>query len=522
MCSRPFPACGLEKGRYVRAVTPGTVWLVGAGPGDPTLITVRGRAALETADVVLYDALSHPSLLELCRPGAELRDVGKRGGRKSPSQQWITEQLIELSRAGKRVVRLKGGDPLLFARGAEEAEALAAAGVSFEIVPGLPSPSALAAYAGIPLTHREVSSSVTFITGTDREGVSFSPERWMKLANATDTICILMGMRRLAEITAALVRGGRAPETPAAVVEWAARPEQRVLVSTLGDVADAVLREGLSNPAIVVVGEVVRLRERIRWYDRLPLFGKRLLVPRAMEQARETSSAIRERGAEPVLFPVIEIVDPPDPGALDRAVRGLSSYDWVLFTSANGVERAFASMGRAGLDARAFGPARVGAIGPGTKTALEKRGIHPDVVAREFVGEGLAREVLALGAKRVLVLRALVARDALPDALRSAGVSVDVVAAYRTVAASPEKGAALAEKFASGELDVVLFTSSSTASGIVDLLGDRAAELLGKVVVASIGPVTSETLRGHGIRVDVSASEYTVSGLLDALGRHFS
>ncbi|HVW30190.1 MAG TPA: uroporphyrinogen-III C-methyltransferase [Polyangiaceae bacterium] len=498
----------------------GKVFLVGAGPGDPSLITVRGKALLETADVVLYDALSHPALLEFTSPSAELRNVGKRGGQNNPSQAWITAQLIELARAGRRVVRLKGGDPLLFARGAEEAEDLAAAGVDFEIVPGLPSPIAAAAYAGISLTHRDLSSSATFITGSDREGVEWTPDAWQRLATATDTICVLMGMRRLEEITAAIARGGRAPETPAAIVQWAARPEQRVLVATLGNIAARARQEGFSNPALVFVGEVVALREKLRWYDKKPLFGKRLLIPRAEHQARETAAKIRERGAEPVVFPVIRIVDPPDPGPLRTALAELAAYDWVLFTSSNGVDRFFAALEREGRDARALGAAKVGVIGPGTRAALQRHGVRADVTAREYVGEGLAREIGA--ARRVLVARALVARDALPDALRAGGARVDVVPVYQTLPAAAEKGAELRSLLEGGGVDVMLFTSSSTVENVTDLLGADAAALLAKVTVASIGPVTSDTLRARNVNIDATASTYTVEGLLDALEAHFA
>ncbi len=501
-------------------MTPGKVFLVGAGPGDPSLITVRGKRLLETADVVLHDALSHPALLEFCSPSAELRNVGKRGGQNNPSQAWITAQLVELSRAGKRVVRLKGGDPLLFARGAEEAEDLARAGVSFEIVPGIPSPVAAAAYAGISLTHRDLSSSVTFITGTDREGVEWTPDAWQRLATATDTICVLMGMRRLPEITAAIVRGGRSPETPAAIVQWAARPEQRVLVAKLGDIAARAQHEGMSNPALIFVGEVVNLRDALRWFDRKPLFGKRLLVPRPEHQARDTAARIRERSAEPVVFPVIQIVDPPDAGPLESALQTLSSYDWVLFTSSNGVDRFFAALTRAGRDARAFGTARVGVIGPGTGAALSRYGVRADVTAREYVGEGLAREIE--GARRVLVARALVARDALPEALRRAGAEVDVVPVYRTIPAAPERAAELRQLLESGGVDVLLFTSSSTVENVTDLLGPDAPALLGKTTVASIGPVTTSTLLSRNVRIDVTAEVYTVDGLLDAVEAHFA
>jgi uroporphyrinogen III methyltransferase/synthase len=498
----------------------GKVFLVGAGPGDPALITVRGKRLLETAEVVLYDALSHPALLEFCGPAAELRNVGKRGGQKNPSQAWITGELVELARAGKRVVRLKGGDPLLFARGAEEAEDLAAAGIDFEIVPGLPSPVAAAAYAGISLTHRDLSSSATFITGSDREGVEWTPDAWHHLATATDTICVLMGMRRIEEITAAIVRGGRSPETPAAVVQWAARPEQRVLVATLGTIAERARTVGFSNPALIFVGEVVTLREKLRWYDRKPLFAKRLLVPRAEHQARETATRIRERSAEPVVFPVIRIVDPPDTRPLEHALVSLSSYDWVLFTSANGVERFFAALERAGRDARALGNAWVGVIGPGTAAALGRFGVRADVTAREFVGEGLARELG--GARRVLLARALVARDALPEALRRAGAQVDVVPVYQTLPVAAEKGAELRRTFQEGSIDVALFTSSSTVENMTSLLGDDAPALLAKTTVASIGPVTSSTLTARGVRIDVKATTYTVDGLLDALEEHFA
>jgi uroporphyrinogen III methyltransferase/synthase len=500
----------------------GKVWLVGAGPGDPGLITVRGLQVLQSADVVLHDALSHPALLEACRPGADIRDVGKRYGERSPPQEVITTELVALARAGKRVVRLKGGDPLLFARGAEEAERLAEAGIDFEIVPGLSSPAAVSAYAGISLTHRDLSSSVTFITGSDKEGVEWTPHAWERLATATDTICVLMGMRRIEEITRALVAGGRAPETPAAVVQWGARPEQRVLVSTLGEVAAAARREHLTSPAVIIVGEVVRLRDRLRWYDAKPLFGKRVLVPRAAEQARTTAAAVRERGAEPVVFPVIEIGEPPDPAPLTRAVQELPAYDWVLFTSANGVERFFGALAAAGRDARAFGAAKVGAIGPGTALALSRHGIVADAIAEEFVGEGLAKEVLRRGVRRALLPRALVARDALPALLREGGAEVDVVPAYATRAIGAERAASLRALFDGGGIDVATFTASSTVSAVLELLGDAAVPLLARVVVAAIGPVTADALRARGVRVDVVAEEYAVSGLLDALERHFA
>jgi uroporphyrinogen III methyltransferase/synthase len=495
------------------------VYLVGAGPGDPGLITVRGWEVLARADVVLYDALAHPALLEAC-PNADKRHVGKRYGEESASQDAINHMLVELSREGKRVVRLKGGDPLLFARGAEELSALYEAQIPFEIIPGVSSPVAASAYSGIPLTHRDLSSSVTFITGSDREGKEWSPESWLKLSTATDTICVLMGMRRIEEIMAAIIAGGRSPETQAAVVQWAARPEQRVVTGTVATIAARAREAHLTNPAVIIVGDVVGLRARLAWFDSRPLFGKTLLVPRPAEQGRSTAAAVRARGARPLLLPAIEIRKPADPAPLAQAIAELESFDWVLFTSANGVERFMDALTGAGLDARAFASAQIGVIGPKTAAALARFGLRADATADEFVGEGLARAVLARGVpKRVLLARALVARDALPEMLRNAGAHVEVVPVYETVAA--DAGAALRQTFEQGELDVALFTSSSTVSAVVEALGADARALLARVKVASIGPITSRTLGEHGISVDVVASAFTVEGMLDALEAYF-
>jgi uroporphyrinogen III methyltransferase/synthase len=498
----------------------GKVWLVGAGPGEPGLITVRGLEVLAQGEVVLHDALVHPALLEAC-PQAELRNVGKRYGRESPSQNEITTELVELARAGKRVVRLKGGDPFLFARGGEEAQALASAGVEFEIVPGLSSPVATSAYAGIPLTHRELSSSVTFITGSDRAGKQWSPESWKRLATASDTICVLMGMRQIEQITSALIDGGRSADTPAAVIHWGARPEQRVLVASLGSIAKASRDAGLTNPGIIVIGEVVGLREQLRWYDSRPLFGKRLLLLRPAEQAQRAADEVRRRGADPVLFPVIEIVDPPNLEACRRAISELSRYDWIVFTSANGVARFFAQLDLAGLDARVFGQARVAVIGPKTGLALNSRGIKPDLVAEEFVAERLAEQLLEQGeVRRVLLARALVARDTLPEMMQRAGVLTDVVPVYQTRALAPEKQQQLRQLFETKAVDIVLFTASSTVHALAEALGARSHELLRAVTTSAIGPITAKTAADRGVRIDVTAQSYTMEGLLDALELH--
>lgn len=492
--------------------------MVGAGPGTPDLITVRGQALLSSADAVLYDALSHPGLLALVSPKAELRDVGKRGGSISPSQDWITKQLIELARAGKTVVRLKGGDSYLFARGAEEAEALVAASIPFEVVPGLSSPVGTSAFAGIPLTHRDLSSSVAFITGTDKAGKEWSDEAWLHIATATDTLCILMGMRRMAQICDALIRGGRPPHTPAAVIMWGARPIQRVCRATLADLPEATQKAGLSNPAVIVVGEVVALRDQLNWFEQQPLFGRKILVPRPVHQAQETARQIRERGAEAVIYPVIEIHPLPEPALVWEAARKAREYDWVLFTSVNGVNAFFAALREQSLDSRALGNARVGVIGPRTGQALEAHGIVADLVAPEFIGEGLAQAVLASGGgRRVLLPRALEAREELPSLLRNAGLQVDVVPAYQTLPIGGEKMLELRRLFERQEIDTVLFTSSSMVQATVAALGADAKCVLAGVCVSSIGPITTATAKRLGIDVDVEASVYTVAGLLDTL-----
>jgi uroporphyrinogen III methyltransferase/synthase len=498
-------------------VRSGKVWLVGAGPGEPDLITVRGRELLGQAEVVLFDALSHPDLLEYC-PQAEQIDVGKKYGERATPQEHITGLLVELARAGRQVVRLKGGDPLVFARGSEEALALVDAGIPFEIVPGITSPIGAAAFAGISLTHRDLSSSVTFITGSDQAGKEWSPAAWEKLATATGTICVLMGMRRLDEITRAIMQGGRAPSTPVAVVNWGARPEQRTVEGTLDTIAQLAKSAGLSSPSIVIVGEVVALRRVMRWYDTKPLFGKRILVARPHQQAAATCRAVRERGARAVVHPALVIAPPPDADAFREAVLAAGCYDWVVFTSANGVEKAGEVLRASERDARVFAGARIAVIGDKTGQALGSLGLLPDLVAPEFVAESLLEELLARTreGERILLLRAREAREVLPEGLAGAGRHVDVVFAYETRSVEGDELEAL-RRAVVDEVDVVLFTSSSMVHSVVAALGPTTAKFLAKATVLSIGPVTSASCREHGIRVDVEADVHTVSGALDAL-----
>jgi uroporphyrinogen III methyltransferase/synthase len=513
------------------AAVKGKVYLVGAGPGDPGLLTLRGAAVLGMADVVLYDALAHPALLKHARPGADLHHVGKRYGEESFSQDAINAELVRLAQDGKIVARLKGGDPLLFARGAEEIETLAAAGIAYEIVPGIPSPTGAAAYAGISLTHRDLSSSVAFITGTESPGKERTAHDWSKLATATQTLCVIMGMKRLPEITAALIAHGRDPATPAAVIQWGTWSRQRVAEGCVADIAERAAAASIANPAVVVIGSVAALRSHMRWFDDQPLFGRRIVVTRPAHQAEDTARELRIRGAEPVVVPSITIAPPPEPARLDAAIGVLGSYDLVAFTSANGVDRTFEAVARARRDARAFGGALVAAIGPGTEAALARHAIAADVVAAEFRGEGLAAAILEkLGRHptpsgkppRVLILRALTARDALPAALREAGVEIDIVPAYETKPAPAEALQALARDLEAGRIDAVTFTSGSTVRELVGAMGPRTPELLAKTVVAAIGPVTADVARELGVAVGIVAASYTVAGLIDALEQHFA
>ncbi|MBI4233141.1 MAG: uroporphyrinogen-III C-methyltransferase [Chloroflexi bacterium] len=497
----------------------GKVYLVGAGPGDPGLITVKGLRVLVEAEVVVYDRLVGQRLLAHAPSSAELVDVGKGRGQRRMSQDEINALLVARGRRGQRVVRLKGGDPFLFGRGGEEAEALAAAGVPFEVVPGVTSAIAVPAYAGIPVTHRAVSSSLSIVTGSEDPEKEASRVDWAALARA-DTLVVLMGLEGLPSIVGALQDAGRGPETPVALVQWGTEPRQQTVVGNLGDILQRAQRAGLTPPVVIVVGEVVRLRDRLRWFDTKPLFGKRVLVPRTRHQAGVLSELLAGAGAWPVELPTIEIEPTSNWASVDRALSQLSSYRWVVFTSANGVELLFQRLGTLGSDARAFGTAKVCAIGPGTAEALGKHGLRPDLVPGEYVAEGIVQALRSLCSPgdRVLLPRAAEGREVLAVGLRAAGAHVDEVALYRTVLPAETRERAR-EVLAQG-LDAIAFTSSSTVRHLVEVLEDGAQALRG-VAIACIGPVTEATARELGLRVDVVAREHTVPGLVAALVEHF-
>jgi uroporphyrinogen III methyltransferase/synthase len=504
----------------------GKVWLVGAGPGDPGLITVAGVDVVSRAEVVVYDRLVSPRLVDLAPPKAERIFAGKHPTEKGASgfsQQQINDLLVAKAREGKRVVRLKGGDPFVFGRGGEEAEALAAAGIPFEVVPGVSSAIAAPAYAGIPVTHRRMSSSFTVVTGHEDPEKPESAIDWAGIAKGADTLVILMGGANLEEIMKRLADSGRAPDEPVAVVRWGTTPDQRVIAGSIADVAIRVAEAGLTPPLVTVVGPVVRLRDTLRWFDNRPLFGKRVLVTRAAEQAGVLSHALAEAGAEPIELPAIEIVPRVDRKALQQAFDRLDTadYDWLVFSSANGVDIFFDELRHHKKDARALGRARVCAIGPVTAIQLARHGVHADLVPERFLAEGVVEALSERGimGQRVLWPRARGARRALVVGLERLGAAVDELPLY-SAAVPKEVDAEAMSRLRAGEVDIVTFASSSAVRNLVRMLGDDKTPLE-KPLIACIGPVTAATARRLGLRVDVEAPEHTIEGLLAALRTHF-
>ena len=497
------------------------IYLVGSGPGDPGLFTVKGVRCMGEADVVVYDRLAPEALLGYARPEAERIYVGKKPGNPTMSQEEINALLVEKGRAGMTVVRLKGGDPYIFGRGGEEALALKSAGLPFEVVPGVTSGVAVPAYAGIPVTHRNVSTSVAFVTGHEDPTKGRPDVDWKKLANGADTLVLYMGVGRLQEISTGLIAAGKSQDTPVACVRWGTVPEQRTVTGTLQDIAERVAEAGLKPPAIIVVGEVVALRETgLDWYERRPLFGRRVVVTRARAQAGELSTELERLGAEVHEFPTIEISPPEDFGPLDAAIHDLDSFGLVVFTSVNGVEAFLKRLRHYGLDLRALPQdAKVAAIGPATAERIREAGLRVDVVPEEYRAEALIEALGArsLAGERVLIPRAKVAREILPEKLREAGAEVVVPPAYESVPSSDGKEA-LSLRLQSGEMDCVTFTASSTVENFIGAFGaEEAAQLLAETRVACIGPITADTARKRGLRVDAEAKEYTIPGLVEAV-----
>ncbi len=499
----------------------GKVYLIGAGPGDPNLITLKAVKAIKQADVVVYDYLANPRLLDYARAEAEKIYVGKKGGCHTLSQEGINQLLVNKAKEGKIVARLKGGDPFLFGRGGEEAEVLVEAGIPFEVIPGVTSAIAAPAYAGIPVTHREHTSTFSMVTGHEDPTKESSAIDWAALAKI-GTTAFLMGMKNLPRICENLIREGKSPETPVAVIQWGSTPRQRVVTGTLADIVDRVREAELGPPSIILIGEVVKLRERLNWFEKKPLFGRRILVTRTREQASSLVEALEDLGAECLEVPTIKIRPLEDYQILDQALSELASFDWVVFTSVNGVKYFFERLFVVGKDVRALASAKLAAIGQATAKALKDYGLQVDLLPQEFRAEGLlaAFEKIGVAGQRILIPRALEAREILPQKLREMGAQVIVAPTYQTVL--PEEEAKRAEELLRKGVDVVTFTSSSTAKNLLAMLGEENKKLLSQTILASIGPITSETLKRAGFLPQIEAQEFTIPGLVRAIKEYFA
>ncbi len=488
----------------------GIIYLVGAGPGDPGLITVKGVECLKKADVVVYDYLANPVLLDSAPVKSKKIYVGKRGATHSREQEEINALLIAEAKRGRTVVRLKGGDPFVFGRGGEEAEALVEAGIAYEVVPGVTSAIAVPAYAGIPITHRDFSSTVAFVTGHEKDEEGASPPDW-KVLSKVGSLVFLMAYANLPHIVEKLREAGLSAETPAAVIQWGTTPRQKTASGTLETIVAAMTEAGIRPPTIVVIGRVAALRGKIDWFETKPLFGKRILVTRSREQASDLALRLTDLGAEAVEMPTIEIRPPSHWRGMDRAIGNLSRYDWILFTSANGVRFFFERLRKRKKDVRALEGARIACVGPATARAVEGQGLRVDAVAKEFRSEGLLRVLKGKGLKRrrVLFCRAQEGREILIDGLKSLGARVDLVEAYRN--AVPRSALVPLDN-----MDLVTFASSATAENFAKLSGRR------DIPAACIGPVTAKTARSLGFNVVVQAKSASMGSLVEAIRNYFT
>ncbi len=501
----------------------GKVYLIGAGPGDIKLITVKGLECIQKADVIVYDRLANPRLLSYRRPDAELIYVGKSPDRHTLTQEEINQVLVEEGLKGKIVARLKGGDPYVFGRGGEEGEELRKAGVAFEEVPGITSAISVPAYAGIPITHRDFTSTFTVITGHEEPGKETSNINWPRLAKDPGTLVFLMGVGNLPQIVEKLIANGKDGKTPIALIRWGTRPEQQVVTGTLENIVAVVEQAGLKSPAIIIIGQVVTLRDTLRWFEDQPLFGKRVLVTRSREQASVLSEKLENLGAEAWEYPTIKIKEPDDLTALDKAVANAGMYNWIIFTSVNGVKAFFQRLRAQKLDIRSLKEAKICAIGPKTAEALEERGLLVDVMPEVFRAEAVleALQGRIQSGDKILLPRADLARQVLVDSLKKLGAQVDEVVAYQTVLADATDTQLLLEKLRAGEIHVLTFTSSSTVTNFLQLLGEHR-QLLQGITVACIGPITAETAKKNGLSVDICAEQYTIDGLVEAIRTYFA
>jgi len=509
------------------------VYLVGAGPGDPGLITIRGKQLLERAEVIIYDYLASRKLLKYVPRDAEFIYAGKKGGSKhTHTQAEINQMLIDRALSGRMVVRLKGGDPFIFGRGGEEIEELVAAGIPFEVVPGVTSATAAATYAGIPITHRQYTATVAFVTGHEDPTKKESNVAWDKISTGVGTIVVYMGIKNLASITEKVIKYGRDPKTPVAVVRWASTSEQQTVVGTLENIAEVVIKNNIKPPSLVIIGEVVNLRDTINWYEKRVLFSKRVVVTRTREQASELVNLLENYGAECIEYPTISLAPVDSYEILDRALTEIDTYQWVLFTSINAVDYFFKRLFELGMDVRDLKGPKVAAVGRVTAEALASRGIRADLLPEEFTGDGLAETLINEGVTglNILIPRALKARETLPEKLSRVGAEVTVAPVYQNVLPTSSAGEHLKDDLRQAleekGVDMVTFTSSSTVKNFVTLLDtsgpDELQRLMSGVAVAAIGPITAKTAESHGLKVDVQPVEYTIPGLVESIVTHFT
>ncbi|MGD9172906.1 MAG: uroporphyrinogen-III C-methyltransferase [Desulfobacterales bacterium] len=499
------------------------VYLVGAGPGDPGLITVKGKECIKKADVIIYDYLATPALLKYAAQSAELIYVGKKGGDHTLSQDEINRLLADKAKSGGIITRLKGGDPFIFGRGGEEAEILIKAGIPFEVVPGVTSAIAAAAYAGIPLTHRELTSTLAFVTGHEDPTKEETSINWSSLASGIGTLVFFMGVKNLPNITARLIAHGKSADTPVALIRWGTTSRQKTVTGTLATIADKARAAGLKAPAIIVIGDVVDLRQSLKWFEDRQLLGKRIVVTRARQQASDLVNLLTDLGAECLEYPTIEIIPPNNPRPLKQAVANLSAYDWIVFTSVNGIGFFFEQLFAAGKDARALGRLKTAAIGPATAARLLEFGVTSDIVPETYRAESVvaAFKKEKLNNKKILLPRAKEARPILPQKLNKMGARVDEIPAYETLK-TVENTADLVQQLKDKRVDMITFTSSSTVKNFKALLPAKDfAALIQGIAIASIGPITSDTAKKLGFDVHITAESYTIPGLVNAILRYY-
>ena len=501
----------------------GMVYLIGAGPGAPGLITLKAIECIKEADVVVYDYLANKRFLEYAGKRAEIIYVGKQGGAHTLPQDEINKLIIKKAQKGKIIARLKGGDPFIFGRGGEEAEEIIQAGIPYEVIPGVTAGVAAAAYAGIPLTHRDFTTTVAFITGHEDPAKEDSNIYWDKISTGIGTLVFYMGIGNLEPNMKKLIENGRSPDTPVALIRWGTTSNQETIIGTIKDIAEKAKQANFKAPAITVVGGVVSLRDKLRWFDKKPLFGKKIIVTRSREQASDFSVLLEKYGAEPIEFPTIETVPPKDWKEIDRAIKNLPKYDWAIFTSINGVKYFIERLKKQGKDIRELKGIKICAIGPATAKAIEDLGIKVDLLPKEYRAESI---ITGLGktkikGRRFLLPRALKAREVLPEEIKRLGGKVDVVTAYRTVQPK-EKTDEIRKMLREKRVDVVTFTSSSTVENFVNMFKrNEVPGILNGTRVACIGPITKDTATKLGIKTDIMPEKYTIPALTEAIGEYY-